>query len=158
VNRVVRAIPACPVRPKSGHSANDLISRSFNSLHCLPALNGATCALGNFPQCLTARSRSHRRRSPLSTTTHAVVLLAAAASGRAFGYTRACSRSPTPLLLASASVTTRVRRAVVAANGSRTSAICPRGQTDKRFLPKRSFGSIHSACLSALVRRPRDES
>ena len=32
------------------------------------------------------------------------------------------------------------------ANGSRTSAICPRGQTGKRFLPKRSFGSIHSTC------------
>src|SRR5262249_16614813 len=124
---------------------------SHKGLHCLPALNGATCALGNFPQCLTARSRSHRR-SPLSTTTHAFVLLAAAASERAFGYTQACSRSPTPLLLTSASVTTRVRRAVVAANGSRTSAICPRGQTGKRFLPKQSFGSIHSACLSALVR------
>ena len=40
--------------------------------------------------------------------------------------------------------------AVVAANGSRTSDICPRGQTGKRFLPKRSFGSIHSTCLSAL--------
>jgi hypothetical protein len=25
------------------------------------------------------------------------------------------------------------------------------GQTGKRFLPKRSFGSIHSTCLSALV-------
>src|SRR5262249_54789727 len=25
-------------------------------LRCLPALNGATCALGNFPHCLTARS------------------------------------------------------------------------------------------------------
>ena len=66
---------------------------------------------------------------------------------------RACapiSSATTPLLLASASVPTRVRRAVVAANGSRTSGICPRGQTGKRFLPKRSFGSIHSTCLSAL--------
>ena len=29
---------------------------SDNGLHCLPALNGATCALGNFPQCLTGRT------------------------------------------------------------------------------------------------------
>jgi hypothetical protein len=29
-------------------------------LHCLPALNGATCALGNFPECLTGRT-SHAR-------------------------------------------------------------------------------------------------
>src|SRR5262249_55438050 len=28
---------------------------SHNDLHCLPALNGATGALGNFPQCLTTR-------------------------------------------------------------------------------------------------------
>jgi len=33
--------------------ADDPISRN---LQCLPALNGATCALGNFPECLTARS------------------------------------------------------------------------------------------------------
>ena len=26
---------------------------SDNGLHCLPALNGATGSLGNFPQCLT---------------------------------------------------------------------------------------------------------
>ena len=29
------------------------ISFGHNDLHCLPALNGATGALGNFPQCLT---------------------------------------------------------------------------------------------------------
>src|SRR5262245_58529987 len=49
---------------------HDPISCSFNSLHCLPALNGATCPLGNFPQCLTnkrARSsclRPRTRRGP----------------------------------------------------------------------------------------------
>ena len=67
----------------------------------------------------------------------------------------ACSRSTTPPSPASASAPPRSASAGVA-NGSRTSAICPPGQTGKRFLPKRSLGSIHSACLSALVRRPRD--
>src|SRR5262249_55991927 len=49
---------------------------SHNGLHCLPALSGATGALGNFPQCLTARSALTAGRSPPSTTTHALVLLA----------------------------------------------------------------------------------
>src|SRR5262249_54779407 len=31
-----------------------LISSGHNGLHCLPALNGATDTLGNFPDCLTA--------------------------------------------------------------------------------------------------------
>ena len=39
---------------------------------------------------------TRRRRSPRSITTHAFVLLAAAADERAFGYTWACSRSPIP--------------------------------------------------------------
>jgi len=39
------------------------VCNSFN-LHCLPALNGATCALGNFPQCLTARSALTARALP----------------------------------------------------------------------------------------------
>src|SRR5215471_358928 len=34
---------------------------SHNGLPCLPALNGATCALGNLPQCLTARALSPKR-------------------------------------------------------------------------------------------------
>src|SRR6516164_4765624 len=71
------------------------------------------------------------------------------------GHWDACSRSTTPPSPASASAPPRSASAGVA-NGSRTSAICPPGQTGKRFLPKRSLGSIHSACLSALVRRPRD--
>ena len=29
---------------------------SHNDLHCLPVLNGATCALRNFPECLTGRN------------------------------------------------------------------------------------------------------
>ena len=29
---------------------------SDNGLHCLPALNGATGSLGNFPECLTGRT------------------------------------------------------------------------------------------------------
>ena len=32
------------------------ISFGHNGLHCLPALNGATDALGNIPECLTAHS------------------------------------------------------------------------------------------------------
>ena len=41
------------------------ISFGHNDLHCLPALNGATGSLGNFPQCLTWRNsraeQSHER-------------------------------------------------------------------------------------------------
>src|SRR5215472_11950625 len=41
----------------SGQNRVDVpIFSSHNDLHCLPALNGATCPLGNFPQCLTGRS------------------------------------------------------------------------------------------------------
>src|SRR5262249_59193306 len=36
-----------------------LISRGHNGLHCLPALNGATDTLGNFPDCLTAGGGRH---------------------------------------------------------------------------------------------------
>ena len=36
------------------------ISFGHNDLHCLPALNGATCALGNFPDCLTGRTEEIR--------------------------------------------------------------------------------------------------
>jgi hypothetical protein len=41
------------------------ISFGHNDLHCLPALNGATCPLGNFPECLTyarPRRQGHRAR------------------------------------------------------------------------------------------------
>src|SRR5262249_58238740 len=44
--------------------------------NCTPALSGATGALGNSPQCLPARSALTAGRSPPSTTTHALVLLA----------------------------------------------------------------------------------
>src|SRR5215831_17639118 len=47
---------------------------SDNGLHCLPALNGATCALRNFPQCLTAHS-ARPAPAPLFPTPHAFVLL-----------------------------------------------------------------------------------
>jgi hypothetical protein len=48
---------------------------SHNDLHCLPALNGATGSLGNFPQCLIARAALTAWLSPPSTTTRAFVLL-----------------------------------------------------------------------------------
>ena len=32
------------------------VCNSHNGLHCLPALNGATGSLGNFPECLTGRT------------------------------------------------------------------------------------------------------
>ena len=51
------------------------ISFGHNGLRCLPVLNGATCALGNFPECLTAHSALTARRTLLPTTTHAFILL-----------------------------------------------------------------------------------
>jgi len=35
---------------------------SHNGLRCLPALNGATCRLGNFPECLTGHAHARSRR------------------------------------------------------------------------------------------------
>jgi len=72
------------------------ISFGHNGLHCLPGLNGATCAWGNFPQCLTARSAltDDALHSPPQHTRSSC--LRPAAFERAFGYTRACSRSPIP--------------------------------------------------------------
>src|SRR5262249_42991943 len=69
---------------------------SHKGLPCLPVLNGATGSLGNFPECLTARSSLGDSPPAHHHTPHAFVLLAAAASERAFGYTRTCSRSPIP--------------------------------------------------------------
>ena len=50
----------CPLRSESGRSAAlpriDAMS-NLNGLRCLPALNGATDALGNFPECLTWRNQ-----------------------------------------------------------------------------------------------------
>src|SRR5262245_50601171 len=67
------------------------ISFGHNGLHCLPALNGATGSLGNFPECLTARS-SFGAALALTTATHA---FASCLRPPHMCDTRACSRSTT---------------------------------------------------------------
>src|SRR5262249_13324931 len=46
-----------PALESAQHHGVMLFSRGHKGLHCLPALNGATDTLGNFPDCLTAGGR-----------------------------------------------------------------------------------------------------
>ena len=111
-------------------------------MHCLPALNGATGSLGNLPECLTARSALTAGGSPLPTTTHAFVLLAAVASERAFGYTGACSRSPIPRSPRFAICATAP--GPIAGRGLELARLLPRrlyrGDDDRAWLHRRADG------------------
>jgi len=68
-----RTIQVCPKSAARKHAqalalSNAHISpywqqRAFSgSVKTGPALNGATCSLGNFPQCLTGRNHARPRR------------------------------------------------------------------------------------------------